>query len=96
MRAQSAWDFLVQQVRRNLHVCLCFSPESDGFRRRALRFPALINCTSIDWFHPWPLEALRSVSKRFLGQIKDLGPPTVRDAIERFMPYAYESELCFD
>ena len=39
------------------HVVLCFSPVGDLFRIRAMhrRFPVLINCTSIDWFHAWPV-----------------------------------------
>ena len=32
-------------------------------RVRARRFPALVNCTSIDVFHPWPREALVSVAE---------------------------------
>lgn len=48
------------QVRKNLHVVLCFSPVGDGFRKRARAFPALVNCTAIDWFHPWPRGALIS------------------------------------
>ena len=30
------------------------------------KFPSLVNCVVIDWFQPWPEEALASVSKRFL------------------------------
>jgi dynein heavy chain len=37
-------------VRKYLHVVLCFSPVGDKFRIRARNFPALINCTVIDWF----------------------------------------------
>ena len=37
------------QVRRNLHVVLCFSPVGDKFRVRARQFPALVNCTNFDW-----------------------------------------------
>ena len=87
----SCWKFLISQIRKNLHVALCFSPENDRFRVRATRFPALITCTGIDWFHAWPLDALRSVAKKSLMQVKDLGSPAVRDAVERFMPAAYES-----
>ena len=37
-------------------------------RVRSRKFPAIVNCTSIDWFHEWPEEALYSVSYRFLLQ----------------------------
>ena len=51
------------QVRKFLHVVLCFSPVGDKFRIRARQFPALVNCTAFDWFHTgllrlwsaWPL-----------------------------------------
>jgi hypothetical protein len=42
-------EFFGRRVRANLHVVLCFSPVGDHFRIRARRFPALINCTQIDW-----------------------------------------------
>lgn len=47
------WRYFIDRVKRNLHMTLCMSP-SDEFRARARKFPALINCTVIDWFHPWP------------------------------------------
>lgn len=28
-------------------------------------FPSLVNCTTVDWFSEWPLEALTSVAKSF-------------------------------
>lgn len=48
------------QVRKYLHVVLCFSPVGDKFRVRARQFPALVSCTVIDCFHAWPGEALIS------------------------------------
>jgi dynein heavy chain len=56
---------------------------------RPRRFPALVNCTVIDWFHPWPEDALLSVARRFLSEV-DLGSDAVRDGIVRFMPYAFK------
>ncbi len=50
-----------------LQVVLCFSPVGSTLRVRARKFPALVNCTNIDWFHEWPEEALVSVSNRFLN-----------------------------
>ena len=62
--------FFINKVRKNLHMGLCFSPVGDTFRFRARQFPALINCTSIDWFHPWPRDALVGVAERFLAKIE--------------------------
>ena len=39
---------------------------------RCRQFPSLINCTTIDWFMPWPDEALFTVANRFLAE-EDLG-----------------------
>jgi dynein heavy chain len=49
----NVWNYFIGRVKKNLHMALCMSP-SDLFRSRARKFPALINCTVIDWFHPWP------------------------------------------
>ena len=46
-------EFFGRRVRANLRVVLCFSPVGDHFRIRARRFPALINCTQIDWYGVW-------------------------------------------
>lgn len=63
-------------MRANLHVVLCFSPVGDAFRSRCRRFPGLINCTQIDWFRPWPRDALVKVSMCFLDDM-DLGDDEV-------------------
>lgn len=58
------WDnlyaFFLNRVRDNLHVMLCFSPVGNKFSTRAQQFPGLINGCTIDWFLPWPEEALTS------------------------------------
>ncbi|KAH8055046.1 hypothetical protein JL722_8468 [Aureococcus anophagefferens] len=79
------------EVRKNLHVVLCFSPVGEAFRMRCRKFPALVNCTVIDWFQPWPKQALYSVGCKFLAQIEDLGGEEVRQQIENFMPYSFDS-----
>lgn len=33
-------------------------------------FPGIINCTTLDYFFDWPLEALINVANRFLGEIE--------------------------
>ena len=67
---EQLWEYYLDKVRRNLHVGLCFSPVGDAFRFRARQFPGLINCTSIDWFHEWPEDALIGVAGRFLAEIE--------------------------
>jgi len=82
------FDFFISKIKKNLHVCLCFSPVGEAFRRRASRFPSLINCSVIDWFQPWPETALFDVAKRFLDDV-DLGTQQSKDAITKFMPYSF-------
>jgi len=62
----------VDRVRKNLHIVLCHSPVGDALRVRCREFPSLINCTTIDWFNAWPVEALKSVANQFLAEV-DLG-----------------------
>jgi len=62
-------DFFVSRVRKNLHTILCFSPVGGVMRVRCRKFPGLINCTEIDWFHPWPRDALQNVAERFISDM---------------------------
>nr|XP_057923809.1 dynein axonemal heavy chain 2 isoform X2 [Doryrhamphus excisus] len=68
----SLFCFLIERVRSNLHVVLCMSPVGDPFRNRILQYPALVNCTTIDWFCEWPKDALLEVAERYLEGL-DLG-----------------------
>ncbi|XP_044534788.1 dynein axonemal heavy chain 11 [Gracilinanus agilis] len=65
---ENCWKFFLARVRRQLKVVLCFSPVGHTLRGRARKFPALVNCSAIDWFHAWPQEALLSVSGRFIEE----------------------------
>lgn len=84
----NCWSFFVNKVRRQLKVVLCFSPVGSTLRIRGRKFPALVNCTSIDWFHEWPKNALVSVSNRFLSEI-DVLPPELTDSVAQFMAYVH-------
>ncbi|CAH1639911.1 unnamed protein product [Spodoptera littoralis] len=87
---ETCWKFFIDRVRKQLKVVLCFSPVGSTLRVRSRKFPALINCTSINWFHEWPQEALVSVAMRFLEELDNL-PVTLRDSISRFMAYVHTS-----
>jgi len=68
------WQYFVQVIRENMHIVLAFSPIGEGFRARCRQFPSIINCASIDWFSPWPVDALQAVAERHYGRApKDLG-----------------------
>lgn len=59
-------------------------------RYRCRQFPSLINCTTIDWFMPWPDEALLSVANRFLGE-EDIGTDDVRNAVAAMCVHIHQS-----
>ncbi|XP_018562388.1 dynein beta chain, ciliary-like [Anoplophora glabripennis] len=87
---ENCWKFFIDRVRRLLKVVLCFSPVGSTLRVRARKFPALVNSTSINWFHEWPQEALKSVSKRFLSEIEVL-PPKLVATVSDFMSYVHST-----
>ncbi|XP_063065421.1 dynein axonemal heavy chain 12 [Engraulis encrasicolus] len=62
--------FFVTRCRENLHIVVAFSPIGDAFRNRLRQFPSLINCCTIDWFQPWPEEALERVAYKFLETLE--------------------------
>jgi dynein heavy chain len=67
--ADQMLSYFIEKARRNLHIVLCFSPVGELFRRRSRKFPGLISCTLVDWFHPWPREALIDVGFTFLKEV---------------------------
>ena len=87
---ENCWRFFINRVRRQLKVVLCFSPVGSILRVRARRFPAIVNCTSIDWFHEWPDEALVSVSSKFLHEDKYI-PNEITPSISQFMAFVHQS-----
>ncbi|NXF34737.1 DYH17 protein, partial [Nyctibius bracteatus] len=87
---ENCWKLFIEKVRRQLKVILCFSPVGSTLRVRARRFPAVVNCTAIDWFHEWPEDALVSVSSRFLEGTGDI-EPEVKVSISHFMSYVHMS-----
>jgi len=63
-------SYFLDKMRKNMKVILCFSPVGEAMRVRSRKFPGIINSTSIDWFHPWPKDALIDVGYRFIGDVE--------------------------
>jgi len=80
------WKKFVERVRENLHIILCMSPVGDSLKIWCRKFPALVNCCTIDWYENWSGEALKSVSYRLLKdeRIENL------DEISTFMNFFHE------
>lgn len=68
-----AWD--------NLHIVLCMSPVNAKFAERARKFPGLISGTTIDWFLPWPEEALIAVSRGFMSNFPVEADDVAKEAL---------------
>eukprot|EP00198_Chlamydomonas_reinhardtii_P012689 XP_001702026.1 flagellar outer dynein arm heavy chain gamma [Chlamydomonas reinhardtii] len=83
------YNFFLNRVRDNLHVVLCFSPVGAKFARRAQQFPGLINGCTIDWFLPWPEEALTSVSGKFIDEFTMACPKEVKNQLKLLMGHAH-------
>ncbi|KAM6934818.1 dynein axonemal heavy chain 7 [Xenentodon cancila] len=62
----SLFNMFLERCRTQLHVVLAMSPIGETFRDRLRRFPAIINCCTINWFQTWPEDALQAVACRFL------------------------------
>ena len=85
------WNFFINRVKKNLHMAICFSP-GDNLRNKGRKFPASVTNTIIDWFQPWPEEALYSVAKEKF--IKDMDEEFTKkeyfETVVKFMPYSFK------
>lgn len=75
----SVYNFFVDTCKKNIHIVFCASPDGDTLRSMLRKFPALVNCCTVDWYSEWPVESLRGVAQQRLKNL-DL-PPTSEDSI---------------
>jgi len=73
----NCWEYFIEKVRKNMHLVFTMSPVGDNMRNWCRKFPALINCSAIDWVHAWPEEALKSVAMRFLVEVPDVSEAVI-------------------
>jgi len=63
------YAYYIDRIREQLHIALAFSPIGDSFKERIRVYPSLINCCTIDWYMPWPEEALSRVGVYFVSSM---------------------------
>ncbi|CAG5116362.1 unnamed protein product, partial [Candidula unifasciata] len=59
---ESIWQYFVDKCANNLHIVLTMSPVGETLRTRCRNFPGIVNNAIIDWFFPWPEQALYAVA----------------------------------
>uniref|UniRef100_A0A8C6RAH3 Dynein, axonemal, heavy chain 10 n=1 Tax=Nannospalax galili TaxID=1026970 RepID=A0A8C6RAH3_NANGA len=82
---ESVWQYFVNKSANNLHIVLGMSPVGDTLRTRCRNFPGLVNNTGIDWFMPWPTQALHAVAKSFLGDNPMIPIENIEDLVEHMV-----------
>lgn len=55
-------------------------------RERLRQFPSLVNCCTIDWYTPWPADALSAVATKFLAPVAASTVPSTTPATESGQP----------
>ena len=90
------WNFFINRVKDCLHMVLAFSPVGTKFRDRSQKFPSLFSQCSINWFLPWPEDALISVSSKKMQGFKMDAKKDVRTALEQHMGKVHDlvTEVC--
>lgn len=72
LETSDVWKLFVERVRDQLHIVLSMSPVGDSLRVSCRKFPALVDCTTIDWFDEWPASAIQNIgSKLIAGSIEE-------------------------
>lgn len=71
---------------------MTMSPIGNAFRNRVRKFPAIVNCCTIDYFHSWPEDALLAVASRFLGTV-DLSETERPICIDMCMDFHTSTQL---
>jgi dynein heavy chain len=90
------WNFFISRVKDCLHMILAFSPVGNKFRERSQKFPSLFSCCTIDWFLPWPEDALVAVSNKFLNDFKMDCTKEIKTALQSHMGKVHDlvTEVC--
>ena len=91
-------QFFVDKVRDNLHIMICMSPMNYKFPIRARKFPGIVSCPTIDWFLPWPADALVALSKAIISDFPVECTPEVKEGLMTHMGMVHTlvTQVCDD
>ena len=64
---------------------ICMSPMNAKFAVRARKFPGIISCPTIDWFLPWPSDALVALSQATIQDFPVECTPEVKQGLMTHM-----------
>jgi len=89
-------QYFIDKVRDNLHLMICMSPMNPKFPIRARKFPGIISCPTIDWFLPWPADALVALSRAFIQNFHVECTPEVKSGLMTHMGMVHSmvTEVC--
>jgi dynein heavy chain len=87
------WNYYVNKARNNLHIVLAMSPSGDTLRIRCRNFPGLVSACVIDWYFPWPEDALTKVADFFLAS--DPLPEEHRRSIEAHLVVVHQEVMVY-
>ncbi|XP_064612357.1 LOW QUALITY PROTEIN: dynein axonemal heavy chain 10-like [Liolophura sinensis] len=88
---ETIWQYFVTKCSNNLHIVLAMSPVGDVLRTRCRNFPGLVNNASIDWFFPWPEQALYAVASVFISPDNQLIPEDHRQSVVSHIVLVHQS-----
>ncbi|OWK54873.1 Dynein heavy chain 10, axonemal [Lonchura striata] len=82
---ESIWQYFISKCASNLHIVLGMSPVGEDLRTWCRNFPGLVNNTGIDWFLPWPAQALCAVAQSFLAKNPRIPPENFQSVIDHMV-----------
>jgi len=85
------YSMFIKMCKKYLKIVLAMSPLGDDYSNRIRQFPSLINCCTIDWFSPWPAEALQAVARTLMATEAQNYDPKVFDGIVDMCTFMHNS-----
>ncbi|KAL6769277.1 DHC15 [Auxenochlorella protothecoides x Auxenochlorella symbiontica] len=92
--AENLRAHMAECIQTRLHLVLCCSPAGPQFRRWIQQFPSLLSACQVDWFLPWPEDAMVGVAGQLLHSARL--PVTHTSQLQRLMARVHQhiAETC--